>query len=185
MRQHQSVTDLLTERLRLRTWRPEDADALANLFAEPKVWWFPLKRGFTREESEAFLQRRLAEWETQGWGLWAVEHDGALIGYTGFASPTFLPEVMPSPEIGWRLHPDYWKRGLATEAAKATLRHGFTALSFTEVVSIYEPENVASGRVMERIGMVRDRDTSHPELGLPLRVYRLTAEQWRGRVDDR
>jgi RimJ/RimL family protein N-acetyltransferase len=111
-----------------------------------------------------------------------VEHEGALIGYTGFGLPTFLPEVMPTPEIGWRFHPDYWGHGFATEAADAALAHGFSELGFAEVVSIYEPDNVASGRVMKRIGMQPERDTVHPQLGLPLRVYRLTAQQWQNRV---
>jgi RimJ/RimL family protein N-acetyltransferase len=172
------VTDLHTERLALRSWRPDDLDELAAVFADPQVWWYPLRRGFTREQTEAFLRRRIAEWDEQGWGLWAVEHQGDLIGYTGFGLPTFLPEVMPVPEIGWRLQPSYWGRGLATEAATAALHHGFTALGFSEVVSIYEPENVASGRVMERIGMKHDRDTLHPELKTPLRVYRLHSDAW-------
>jgi RimJ/RimL family protein N-acetyltransferase len=98
-----------------------------------------------------------------------VEHHGSLIGYAGFALPTFLPEVMPVPEIGWRLHPSYWGRGLATEAANAALAHGFLALGFREVVSVSEPGNVASGRVAERIGMSVDRDTMHPDLRTPLR----------------
>jgi RimJ/RimL family protein N-acetyltransferase len=173
-----AVTDLTTDRLRLRTWRPDDLDDLAEVFADPRVWWFPLRRGFTWDETDAFLGRQMLEWEEQGWGNWAVEHDGDLIGYTGFGLPTFLPEVMPVPEIGWRLHPSHWRRGLATEAAGAALEHGFKALGFSEVVSIYEPENVASGRVMQRIGMSLDRDATHPELGTPLRVYRLHREAW-------
>ncbi len=174
-----SVATLRTERLLVRPWRSDDLEELADLFAHPEVWWFPLRRGFRREETVEFLRVRLNEWEQQGWGLWALVGDGRLIGYAGFALPTFLPKVMPVPEIGWRLHPEYWGRGLATEAARAALDHGFGDLRFDQVVSIYEPDNVASGRVMERIGMTRDRDTVHPENGLPLRVYRLTADRWR------
>jgi RimJ/RimL family protein N-acetyltransferase len=176
---------LRTERLTLRTWSTDDLAVLTRIFADPQVWWFPLKRGFRPDETEAFLHRRMAEWETDGWGHWAVEHDGRLIGYTGFGLLTFLPEVMPVPEIGWRLDPSHWGSGLATEAATAALAHGFSNLGFEEVVSIYEPENVASGRVMEHIGMTVDRDTSDPETGLPLRVYRLTADAWRLQNSDR
>lgn len=177
------MTTLQTERLTLRTWRPDDLVELAEVFADPQVWWFPHKRGFRRDETEAFLERRLAEWDQQGWGHWAVEHGGRIIGYTGFALPTFLPEVMPVPEIGWRLHPTHWGQGLATEAARAALAHGFGPLGFAEVVSIYQPDNVASGRVMERIGMTVDRDTTLPSSGLPLRVYRVTASDWRRQQD--
>jgi RimJ/RimL family protein N-acetyltransferase len=164
-----------TPRLLLRQWTPDDLAELVAVFAEPRVWWYPLGRGLTESETAAFLARRIEEWRTQGWGHWAVERDGALIGYAGFALPAFLPEVMPVPEIGWRLHPDHWGQGLATEAARAALAYGFETLGFAEVVSIYEPDNAASGRVMERLGMTFDRDTAHPELGVPLRVYRSRA----------
>jgi len=172
------MTDIRTERLLLRRWRTEDLDRLAVVFADERVWWYPMERGFTRDETERFIARRIAEWEQDGWGLWAAELDGNLIGYTGFGLPHFLPEVMPVPEIGWRLEPAYWGRGLATEAANAALEHGFTALGFSEVVSIYNPQNIASGRVMERIGMKVDCDTVHPELGHPVRVYRLGRDAW-------
>lgn len=174
------MTTLRTERLVLRPWTEDDLDALAGIFADPRVWRFPLQRGYSRDETAAFLRRRLDEWKTRGWGHWALEYDATLIGYTGFGVPAFLPEVMPVPEIGWRLDPAYWGRGLATEAARAALAYGFDTIGFDQVVSIYEPDNVASGRVMERIGMTPDRDTVHPELGVALRVYRLTADDWRG-----
>ena len=86
---------------------------------------------------------------------------------------------MPTPEIGWRLHPSYWRRGRATEAAKAALEQGVTALGFSEVVSIYEPESVASGRVTERIAMTLDRDTKHPRSVPPLGVHRFHRDAWK------
>jgi RimJ/RimL family protein N-acetyltransferase len=137
------------------------------------VWRFPLRRDFSRDDTQAFPGRQIADFEQRGSGLWAVEHSSGLIGYTGFDLPTFLPELMPIPEIGWRIHPSQWGQGLATEAALAALHHGSTVLGFTEVVSIYEPDNVASGRVMERLRMTHDRDTTQPDTGTPLRVYRL------------
>ncbi len=173
------MTTLRTERLLLREWKAEDLDELTDLLSHREVWWFPLRGGFRPDETADFLRRRLTEWEQQGWGLWALAYDDRLIGYAGFALPTFLPEIMPVPEIGWRLHPAYWGRGLATEAALAALGHGFDNLGFEQIVSIYEPENAASGRVMQRIGMTVDRDTVHPELGVPLRVYRVAADVWR------
>jgi RimJ/RimL family protein N-acetyltransferase len=85
---------------------------------------------------------------------------------------------MPTIEIGWRLDPDHWGKGLATEGASAALGHGFCDLEVPEVVSIYEPRNTASRRVMERLGMGFDHDTRHPALELPLRVYRLSRAEW-------
>jgi RimJ/RimL family protein N-acetyltransferase len=171
-------SELETDRLILRRWHEDDLEPLARVFAKPEVWWFPFKRGRTTEETADFLSRKRQEWDERGWSQWAVVHkaDRALIGYVGLCPPDFLPEVMPTVEVGWRLDPDYWGRGLATEGGRASLRFGFEVLGLEEIVSIHEPENVASGRVMERLGMLVDRDTTHPELGVPLRVYKLRRE---------
>ncbi|MFL6238361.1 MAG: GNAT family N-acetyltransferase [Actinomycetes bacterium] len=176
---------LRTDRLILRMWTVHDLDELAEIFADPSVWWFPFQRGLDRDETEVFLHRRMAEWDAQGWGQWAVERDGRLIGYAGFALPTFLPELMPVPEVGWRLHPSAWGYGLATEAGQAALAYGFDDLGFAEVISTYQPENAASGRVMERLGMTLDRETVHPKSGSPVRVYRLSAEAWHRNCNER
>lgn len=170
-----------TERLLLRCWRADDLDALTQVFAEPQVWWFPFHRGWTRRETAGFLDRKLDEWATRGWSHWAVieKSDAALIGFIGLSPPTFLPDVMPTVEVGWRLHPDYWGRGLATEGGRAALDVGFGVLGLDQIVSIYEPDNVASGRVMAHLGMTHDRDTTHPTLGVPLRVLKLRRADWR------
>ena len=169
-----------TERRLLRSWRPDDLEALARVFAKPEVWEFPFGRGLTADETRAFLDRKLDEWVTRGWSQWAVtdKSSGTLIGFLGLNPPGFLPEVMPAVEVGWRLDPDYWGRGLATEGGRAALRFGFEVLGLDEIVSIYEPANVASGRVMQKLGMKVDRDTVHPERGLPLRVYKILRREW-------
>jgi RimJ/RimL family protein N-acetyltransferase len=87
-------------------------------------------------------------------------------------------QVMPTVEVGWRLDPDYWGHGLATEGGRAALSFAFETLGLDEIVSIYEPDNVASGRVMEHLGMRPERDTVHPTLGVPLRVYRIDRPEW-------
>jgi RimJ/RimL family protein N-acetyltransferase len=91
---------------------------------------------------------------------------------------------MPTVEIGWRLDPTVWGRGLATEGARAALADGFSNPELQEVVSIYQPENQASGRVMARLGMHFDRDTAHPTRGFPLRAYRLSRTDWRATTRD-
>jgi RimJ/RimL family protein N-acetyltransferase len=177
------VEDLLTERLRLRPWTLEDLIPLSALFAKPEVWRYPFGRGFTAEETEAFLTRRLDLQENRGLCERAVESrsGGLLIGYIGITMPDWLPEAMPTPEIGWRLDPSHWGRGLATEGARACLTDGFTVLDIPEVMAIYEPQNTASGRVMQRLGMQFDRDTVDPERGIPLRFYRISRAEWAAR----
>ncbi len=164
--------ELVTERLRLRPWSVADLVPLARIFAQPEVWRFPFGRGFSAKETEVFLARRIQEQEKGHWVEWAAEDraSGRLVGYIGLSEPHFLPEIMPTVEVGWRLDPAVWGRGLATEGATATLAHGFSVLGLEDVVSIYQPENVASGRIMVRLGMRFDRDTRHPSSGLALRV---------------
>lgn len=172
--------EILTARLRLRRWRPDDLHALAEIFAQSEVWHFPFGRGFTAEESERFLAHRIAVQEAGGWIDWAVEslEDDRLIGYIGLSEPTFLPEIMPAVEVGWRLDPEVWGRGLATEGARAAVADGFSHPELHEIVSIYQPENEASGRIMAHLGMHFDRDTRHPTRDIALRVYRLTRGDW-------
>lgn len=146
------------------------------------MWRYPFGRAFDAAETEAFLTRRMAAQDRPGASPAAAEDlaSGRLIGYVGLSVPEWLPEVLPAVEIGWRLDPPYWGRGLATEAARAVLAHGFTEMALAEVLSIYEPANTASGRVMERIGMRFDRDLRHPMFDVDLRIYRITRQEWAG-----
>ena len=170
-----------TERLRLRRWREDDLDALAAIFAEPEVWRYPMGRGLTTEESERFLARQITHWGRHGFGMWAAEARATneLLGYIGLSVPTVLPQVLPAVEVGWRLHPRWWGAGLATEGGRASLRHGFDVVGLDRIISIFEPENVASGRVMAKLGLQDWLVTEDPRLGSVLHVREITAVQWR------
>ena len=163
---------LETARLVLRPLAMEDLDALARLHAEETFWRYPFGRGWSRGETEAFLERTLARYTDPGLGVCAVvvRDTGELAGWAGLAVPQFLPEILPAVEVGWRLGNQFWGRGYATEAGAEWVRHGFDVLALDEIVSIYEPDNVASGAVMKRLGFTLERDTVDPERGIPLRV---------------
>src|SRR5688500_7041667 len=90
--------DGTTRRLGLRRVRAARRDELIGVFAHDEVWRFPYGRGFTREETEAFLDLQIEDWERQGFGCWAARllESGALIGYVGLSVPTFLPEILPA-----------------------------------------------------------------------------------------
>jgi RimJ/RimL family protein N-acetyltransferase len=176
------MSDVLeTEHLLMRPFVREDLDAFAEIFSHDDVMRFSkTKRGLTRAESEEFLTNIMTWRIERGFGHWAavVKADGALAGYIGLAIPVFLPEILPMVEIGYRLHPKFWGRGYATEGAAASLRYGFDVLDLPEIVAIYEPENVASGRVMQKIGMRLDRTTIIPEDRTTVHVYKMTREEW-------
>lgn len=158
------LPDVETERLALRRFRSDDLDGLAPIFAKPEVWMYPYGRGFTRTEAAAFLDAQLAEWDACGFGCWvASERDtGRMVGYVGLSVPTFLPEVLPAVEVGWRFDPDMWGRGYATEGAVAALDQAFATLGLDEVCSLPASDNEASVRVAERLGMRRDRRATIP-----------------------
>ncbi len=130
----------------------------------------------SRAESDAMIDRIEAHFDAHGWGLWAVETIGneIFIGYVGLWAPAFTAHFTPAVEIGWRLAHHEWGKGYATEAAIAALRFGFETLGLSEIVSFTSVENVASQRVMQRIGMHRDPadDFDHPNLPTGHRLER-------------
>ena len=175
-----TVPTIETERLVLRPFTLDDLDALAPLFAETSFWQYPLGRGQTRNETEEFLENTLERYDTDGFGVHAVveRESGRLAGYCGLAVPHFLPEVLPAVEVGWRLGEAFRGRGYATEAGAAVVRWGFADCDLDRIVSIYEPGNVASGRVMQRLGFTLDRVTSLPHRELEVHVLVLTIGRW-------
>jgi RimJ/RimL family protein N-acetyltransferase len=177
----QRVPELHTARTRLGAWRQADREPFAALNADPVVMeHFPAT--LSRVESDAFADRAEATLQERGWGLWAVEVEGGggFAGFVGLNEAVFEAPFTPAVEIGWRLARAFWNRGLATEAALAVADHAFGVLGMEELVSFTATSNLASRRVMEKIGMQYDPagDFDHPRIavGHPLRrhvLYRL------------
>ncbi len=178
-----AIPTLTTGRLVLRPFVHADLDQLAALHSEESFWWYPLRRGMNPQETAAFLNRTIERYGSDGFGVEAAidKESGSMIGWAGLAVPHFLPEVLPAVEAGWRLARRYWGRGLATEAGEAAVGWGFTLGALDRLVSIYEPENAASGRVMERLGFTPTLSTAHPERGETLIVTELTRTDWQER----
>ncbi len=174
------MSDLLiqTERLLLRRWEPSDIEPYAELCRDPEVMrWIGSGSLRTREECVEAISYFEKFWEEKGFGLFAVEllSSQEFIGFTGLAVPEFLPEVMPSVEIGWRLARSTWGHGFATEAARASLEFGFNECELERVVSIHQVGNDASGRIMTKIGMRLFRETVDPSCQRPVKVYETVA----------
>ena len=171
---------LTTDRLVLRPFVPADLDELAPLHAEKSFWWYPLRSGMSREDTETFLERVIGRYESDGFGVEAVldRESGAMIGWAGLAVPHFLPHILPAVEVGWRLAPAARGRGLATEAGAAALGWGFKEGGLDRVVSIYEPANVDSGQVMERLGFTHCLTATTSPRGEEVVVTELTRARW-------
>lgn len=148
------MREVETVRLLLRRWRHEDFGAYARICADPEVMRY-LPGPMTREQSEEQVAGFVRHWKERGFGLWAVEHkgSGAFIGFIGLVYHQGWPEGENKTEVGWRLDCSYWNKGLATEGALASLRHGFEELGFERIISITLPANLAFRRVMEKAGL--------------------------------
>lgn len=160
-----SITVIGTEQLRLRTWRDDDLDRFAEINADPDVMrFFPAP--LTTDETAAMINRLQEHQQEHGFCFWAVDliETNHLIGMIGLSRPKLKTWFTPCVEIGWRLHPSVWGRGVATEGARACLNYAWDKLGLEEVVSFTARINLPSQRVMEKIGMDHDGVFDHPAL---------------------
>jgi RimJ/RimL family protein N-acetyltransferase len=168
------VAVLETARLSLRPFREGDIDRLAELMANPDFMRFSLGP-YTREQTQGVLDKFLS-WEKAGlpWPFAVVRRENTeVLGYCGFLHH---PEVPEEVEIGYRLHPDYWDRGLITEAARAVRDHAFRDWKLSRVISLIHPENIPSRRVAEKNGMKVKKEITFR--GFPTLVFAITREEW-------
>ena len=162
--------DLETERLRLRPYRREDLDDLAPMFADPEhMRHYPSP--FTREETAGWIERQLERYRDDGFGLWVIEDlgTGELLGTAG--ATVQVVEGVRAVELGWHVRPGDKGRGIASEAGAAARDWAFANLDVDHLISLVRPENAASARVAEKIGMRVERDVDFH--GLPHRVWRI------------
>jgi RimJ/RimL family protein N-acetyltransferase len=166
-----------TARLILRPYREADRPAFAALNSDPRVgeWLGGVQ---DRAGSDAMLDRINAHIAAHSFGFWGVERkaDGALVGMIGLSVVAAEPlPVGPAIEMGWRLIPEAWGQGLASEGAKAALDWGLANLEVEEIIAFTARTNLASQAVMRRIGMTPapERDFDHPRLAAdhPLRSH--------------
>ncbi|MEM8649963.1 MAG: GNAT family N-acetyltransferase [Pseudomonadota bacterium] len=160
---------LETDRLIIRNWKDEDRDLFYLINSDETVMeFFPFRRDY--EQSSQMMDRIRKGIKQDGFGFTALElkETGEVLGFCGLADATVEDETFEGlMEIGWRLAPQYWGKGYATESAKRLLHYGFEELELPEIVSFAVHNNYRSLSVMQRIGMTRDpsRDFDHP--GVP------------------
>jgi len=174
------IMQLQTERLILRSFREEDVDVMAQLFANPDFMRFSLGVYTERKQTAAFIDKVIG-WDRAGIpSQFAVVPRGeeAIVGYCGFFQHAEVPGEV---EIGYRLHPDYWNRRLITEAAHAVRDHAFADLKLRRVISLIHPENIPSRRVAEKNGMTVEKEITFR--GFPTLVYAITRERWQANCD--
>jgi RimJ/RimL family protein N-acetyltransferase len=154
-----------TERLVLRRWKNEDILPFVEMCADRKVMEF-LSVPLTSMEAQITVNRIQGHFKKHGFGLYAIERKETkkFIGFTGFMIPNFEHFFTPCVEIGWRIKSTEWKNGFATEAATSCLQFGFSKLGFKKIHSFTSIYNLASERVMQKIGLHRKGTFFHPML---------------------
>jgi [ribosomal protein S5]-alanine N-acetyltransferase len=165
-----------TDRLILTALRLEDTNAMHALISNEDVmrYIFPAKKSI--EETTALMAIFLDRWRRFGYGNWGIRlrnNPDAIIGWCAFAPKESSLLVLDSVDgiiFGFAFHPDYWGSGYATECAKACLEVGFEKLGFSQVFSSIHPSNLASQRVLEKIGMQFMADVTYNE-SEPVKLY--------------
>lgn len=140
-----------TRRLCNRALTPDDAEAFFALNSHPEVM------RYTGEQPlQSLAQAREAitaypDFDTVGYGRWGcfLRECGTLVGFCGLKYLTELDEV----DVGFRFLPEYWGRGLATEACTASIAFGFETIQLPRIIGLVLAENTASIRVLKKVGM--------------------------------
>ena len=144
---------LETERLFLREYVEDDAEAFFKLNSDPEVLRFvPDKRLLNVEQARQILiDHPIADYRKYGFGRGAciLKSTGDQIGFAGLKYLEEFGEV----DVAFRLMRTHWGQGLATEAALGSVRFGFAELGLKRIIGLVTPENVASVRVLEKAGL--------------------------------
>ncbi len=148
---------LRTARLVLREFTVDDAAFIVALVNDPDWLRFIGERNVRSEDdARQFIAEQLvAKYRTQGFGLWAMQRsgDGALVGMCGLVSRATLADI----DLGYALLPQYRGAGYAREAGAVCLDYAAQVLKLARVVAITRPDNAASIRVLQSLGMVHEQ----------------------------
>jgi RimJ/RimL family protein N-acetyltransferase len=168
------ATVIETPRLRLREFAHDlsDADALHEIQSDADhMRYYP--HPFSSDETRAWIERRIEQYEEDGYSLWAVE-DRATGTFLGNVGPVKqMVDGVEEVELGWSITPRRARQGIATEAAAACRDHCFATLGLDHLISLIRPENAGSCGVAERIGMTVWKETVHGSMGWLHLVYRV------------
>jgi RimJ/RimL family protein N-acetyltransferase len=165
---------ITTERLILRKMTEEDIEGLFLVFTNPRVMNSFDGKLFDRHQMDGWIRRNLEHQDQYGYGLFSIIHrgDDVLIGDCGLEHMQVAGQ--PEVELGYDLRSDYWGQGFATEAALAVRDFAFGELAIPRLISLIRPTNLASRRVAEKVGMVREQSITQGDQ--PYLVYAISKQ---------
>jgi len=150
------ITHLLTDRLLLRRPVASDTDGYFAIYGDPQTNMFnPAGPLADRVQAEARMASMLDRWEAHGWGTWAVsdqECPDELLGFGGLSDHLYGTERRTN--LGFRFAAVAWGKGYATELAASALQTAWR-IGLDEVWGSVRENNLASRRVLEKIGMLQ------------------------------
>ncbi len=170
-----------TERLRLRGFTEADKPAYAAMRADPDVVRYLVGGEALIPFAEEIADSRIAAFRkawSAGFGVWAVEEreTGRFLGQTGLAKLERASDV----EVLYAFARPAWGKGYAREAARAALAFAFGPAGLDRVVAFVVPQNAASTRVLEAVGLSALGETRYNDF--PVLGYAITAEEWAGQA---
>jgi RimJ/RimL family protein N-acetyltransferase len=179
---------LETDRMLLRRFTSADAGSLAALYGDPRVMRFIDPQPPSPAEVAAqVLPRYLREYRELADGLGsfaAIEKGTGQLAGRFSLKPANSYGLADGTELGYRLYPEFWGRGLATEGARAMIRSGFEDLGLDRIVATTMTDNISSWRVLEKCGLLRTRTFYYPDTDLMPGaehgdvVYEITRGEW-------
>jgi len=171
---------LFVPRLTLRAPHADDLEAVFELHADPVANRFsPCGLVATREASAALLAGWLAHWQTEGFGYWAIscrEQPNQVVGFGGVMRRTV--DGVSNLYLYFRIRPQAWGRGLASEMALAALDLAFDSLHEQRVLAVVAPANMPSRKTLERIGLLLKSSLADVPGQPPSLVYEMTADRF-------
>ncbi|HOE53538.1 MAG: GNAT family N-acetyltransferase [Bacilli bacterium] len=172
---------LATKRLILRPFTLNDVDAVQKYSSKESVtrymMWGPNKYEDTKRFVSSVVSRN-SETPRDVFDFIVTLKDGTVIGACGL----YFDEYPKPPTLGWVFDDTYWNQGYGTETGRALLAFGFNTLKVKSILATCDNENIASARIMEKIGMryVETRPEELPKLGKRfIKVYEITALEYK------
>lgn len=169
---------LETPRLILREFSPEaDAEGFFELNNDPEVLRYTGDVSFESVDDARTFLENYPQYRLRGYGRWGtiLKETGEFLGWCGLR----FMEDLGGTDVGYRFHRRHWGQGYATEAARASVVYGFEQLGLETILGQSAKENVASIRVLEKIGLQYWHDTDLA--GMPAVLYKAEATTFRTR----
>ena len=158
-------TIIETDRLILRPFTLDDIEDVLAFGSHPEVNRYTGDDSIDTKEAarNVIVNTWFSDYEKYGYGRLATIYkaDSKLIGFSGLK---YLPEF-DETDLGYRYLPEYWGKGIATEASIALLDYGFNVLKLKKIIGTTLPDNVASSRVLEKVGMKLIRQEPYGDEG--------------------